>query len=101
MRVDPATVQVSANVVPVSERFLQGVAVNVPSNWDSNPSAVTVMVRGPANRVVRLTRDSVQVSARPDEANPEARVPLVVRAPRGIEATALTDSVTVGRRGGG
>jgi YbbR domain-containing protein len=101
VRVDPATVQVSANVVPVSERFLQGVAVNVPSNWDSNPSAVTVMVRGPANRVVRLTRDSVQVSARPDEANPEARVPLVVRAPRGIEATALTDSVTVGRRGGG
>ncbi len=101
VRVVPATVQVTANVLSASERFLQGVAVAVPSNWESNPSAVVVRVRGPASRVVRLTRDSVQVSARPNEANPDALVPVVVRAPRGIKAFTLTDSVSVTRRGSG
>lgn len=101
VRVEPATVQISANVVQVSERFLQGVTVTVPNNWESNPSAVIVQVRGAATRVVRLTRDSVQVSARPNEADPDARVPVVVSAPQGVEAFALTDSVRVTRSGSG
>jgi YbbR domain-containing protein len=101
VRVEPATVQVSANVVAVSERFLQGVAVTVPNNWVSNPSAVIVRVRGPATRVVRLTRDSVQVYARPNETDPNAHIPVVVSAPQGIEAFAVPDSVSVTRSSSG
>jgi YbbR domain-containing protein len=101
VRVEPAEVQVSARVVPVSDQVIWGVAVEIPGGWESDPSAVIVMVSGPSTRVVGFTRDSVRVTARPDQSAAEARVRLRVTAPAGIRATASPDSVTVRRRGGG
>jgi hypothetical protein len=101
VRVEPAEVRVSARVVPVSEQVIWGVAVEVPSEWESDPSAVIVMVNGPSSRVVGFTRDSVRVTARPAQSGAEARVRLRVIAPPGISATASPDSVTVRRRGSG
>jgi YbbR domain-containing protein len=102
VRVEPPEVQVFANVVTVSEQVIMGVTVSVPTDWSSDPSAVIVIVNGPSRRVVGLTRDSVQVRARPpNNTVTEARVPLSVQAPAGIRGSASPDSVTLRRRSGG
>ena len=102
IRIEPGEVQVSANVVRVQRQFLMGVTVAVPSEWESDPSVVSVIVIGPTERIVNFTRDSVTVTApRPDESVDEARVQLTVEAPRGVQATASPDSVLVKRRNRG
>ena len=102
IRIEPGEVQVSANVVRVQRQFLMGVTVAVPSEWESEPSVVSVIVIGPTERIVNFTRDSVTVTApRPDESVDEARVQLTVEAPRGVQATASPDSVLVKRRNRG
>lgn len=102
IQIEPGEVQVSANVVRVQRQFLMGVTVAVPSEWESDPSVVSVIVIGPTERIVNFTRDSVTVTApRPDESVDEARVQLTVEAPRGVQATASPDSVLVKRRNRG
>ena len=101
IQIDPGEVQVSANVVKVQRQYLMGVTVTVPSEWESDPPVVSVSVIGPVERVVEFTRDSVTVTAQPDESVDEARVRLTVVAPRGVRATASPDSVLVKRRNRG
>ena len=101
VRIVPNEVTVSANVVKFQRQFLMGVTVTVPGEWESEPSAVSVIVSGPTARIVGFTRDSVTVTARPDESVDEARVRLTVEAPSGVTATASPDSVLVKRRNRG
>ncbi|MFQ5704151.1 MAG: hypothetical protein ACE5HT_09025 [Gemmatimonadales bacterium] len=101
LRVDPEVVEVSANIGAVSESVLMGVAVSIPAGrgtWESTPSAVIVTVRGPSTRILRLTRDSVQVIARPNESDTEAPVTLEVIAPEGITAHSTPEATLVRRR---
>jgi YbbR domain-containing protein len=103
VRIDPPQVQVSADVGAVSDRVIMGVSVTFsePSNWQSDPSAVIVTVRGPSTRVLRMTRDSVRVVAQPSGSVDQEAVQLTVNAPTGIDAWATPDTTIVRRRGGG
>lgn len=101
VRIDPNEVTVSAKVVKFQRQFLMGVTVAVPSEWESDPAAVSVTVIGPPERIVRLTRDSVTVGAQPIESLDESRVQLTVEAPRGVQAFARPDSVLIKRRNRG
>ncbi len=98
-------VEISADVGPVSERVLMGVPVTVRSErggggggWSSDPPAVIVTVRGPTARLVRLTRDSVEVAALPTGPGRSETVRLQVVAPPGVEAAATPDTAVVQRR---
>ncbi len=103
LRLTRRDVEVSADVGTVSERVLMGVPVVVRSErsvpWTSDPLAVIVTVRGPTLRLVRLTRDSIAVSAYPTGTGRAETVHLQVAAPAGIEAVATPDTATVQRRG--
>ena len=100
-RVTPAEVEISADVVFMAERVLMGVPVTVradrPTSFETNPPAVLVTVRGPSQRLARLTRDSVIVLAVPATDGPE-RVVLEVVPPEGLTAVATPDTATVTRR---
>ena len=104
VQIDPKQVIVSANVGAVTEHVLIGVAVTVEPEaaaWESEPPVVLVTVRGPATRVVRFTRDSVRVVARPARGQAEQVVRLTVVAPPGISGEATPDTALVRRRGRG
>ncbi len=101
LRVEPREVEVTANIGPVSEQVLMGVAVSILSDratWESVPSAVIVTVRGPSARIVQLTRDSVQVIARPTELGTDGPVTLEVIAPPGITAHSTPLTAVVRKR---
>jgi hypothetical protein len=104
VRLTRSDVEISTVVGPVSERVLMGVPVTVRGDrggWSSEPPAVIVTVRGPMARLVRLTRDSVEVAALPDGSGRAETVKLEVVAPPGVEATAMPDTAVVQRRNRG
>jgi len=88
-----------------SERVLMGVPVSVRGAqggvWASDPPAVIVMVHGPGDRIARLTRDSVRVTARPAGSGRPESVPLQVTVPDGVAGTVTPDTAVVRRRIGG
>ena len=98
-------VEISTTVGPVSERVLMGIPVIVRADrgasWSSEPPAVIVTVRGPTARLVRLTRDSVEVAALPEGSGRPETVKLEVVAPPGVEASAMPDTAVVQRRARG
>jgi hypothetical protein len=98
-------VDISTEVGAIFERVLMGVPVSVEGErggaWASEPPAVIVTVRGPARRVMRLTRDSVEVAALPHGTGQPETVRLRVSAPRGIQGNATPDTAVVLRRGRG
>lgn len=102
--VSHAQVEVTADVGPVAERLLNGVAVRVrqPARgaWVAEPESVTVLLRGPPNRVNALTPDSIEVVADAAGSNGGGPVAVSVTAPAGVSAQARPDSVTVRRRRG-
>ncbi len=104
-RVSPSTVDVTADVVAMSERVLMGIPVVVQSdrggNWVTDPPAVMVAVRGPSARIARLTRDSLTVLATPSGTGTPEVVHVTVMQPAGLAATATPDTVVVQRRGRG
>ena len=95
-------VEISADVGAVSERVLMGVPVVVRGepgvSWSSDPPAVIVTVRGPTVRLLRLTRDSLDVGALPSGRGGPETVQLHVGTPAGIEARATPDTAVVQRR---
>jgi hypothetical protein len=105
VRVVPAAVDVSADVVFMAERVLMGVPVAIraerAAGFEVDPPAVLVTVRGPGQRLARLTRDSVLVLATPQTTDRSERVALEVIAPDGLSGVAMPDSATVTRRGRG
>lgn len=103
VRVTPAEVEVSAEVVFMSERVLMSVPVTIraerPGTLEADPPAVLVTIRGPSRRLARLTRDSVLVIAATDGDSLPARIALEVVPPNGLTGVATPDSVRVARRG--
>lgn len=102
VRVSPAQVEVAVDVGPISERVLMGVPVVLPRDqagqWESQPPAIVVTVRGRSARLARLTRDSVEAVAVFRRDDPEQVVRLNIVAPSGIQAVASPDTVVVRRR---
>ena len=105
VRITRPDVEISTEVGPVSERVLMGIPVTVRGErggtWASEPPAVIVTVRGPTARLVRLTRDSIEVAALPEGTGRPETVRLEVVAPSGVEATATPDTAVVQRRNRG
>lgn len=101
-RVMPPTVDVSADVMFMAERVLMGVPVSIradrPGVLLADPPAVLVTVRGPSQRLARLTRDSVLVVASPVLTEEQQRVHLEVVPPEGLTGVATPDTVVVTRR---
>jgi hypothetical protein len=105
VRLNPAVVEVSADVVFMAERVLMGVPVTIsvdrPAGLTVDPPAVLVTVRGPSQRLARLTRDSLLVVAAPLTGERDERVALEVVAPDGLTGVATPDSATLTRRSRG
>ncbi len=89
----------------IVERVIMGVPVSVPDGrsggrWSSDPPAVIVTVRGPRQRVTRLTRDSVRVAAPASHGDEPGTVRLTVSPPSGVEATVTPDTAFIRRTRG-
>lgn len=104
----PREVSITAEIVEIITRVLANVPVTIVGreDWVVDSPTVLVTVEGPANRVERLTADSIVITARPLGTSDSLRVRLAVRPPPGITALATPDSVTTwrvnrGERGGG
>jgi hypothetical protein len=102
IRVSPEEVDVSVDVAFMAERVLMGVPVTIQGErvptTGATPPAVIVTVRGPAGRLVRLTRDSVTVVAMRTDTDRSETVGLQVVPPEGLTAVATPDSVLLQRR---
>jgi hypothetical protein len=105
IRVSPENVEVSVDVAFMAERVLMGVPVTIQGDrvptTAATPPAVIVTVRGPASRLVRLTRDSVTVVALRTDTDRSETVPLEIVPPEGLTAVATPDSVLLQRRARG
>ncbi|MFQ6045711.1 MAG: hypothetical protein ACE5PT_05030 [Gemmatimonadales bacterium] len=102
VRLSRYSVDVSADVGPISTRTLSQVPVEVRSErgrrWSPTPSVVTLMLRGATARLAGIDPDSVSVVAMVVGSAREQVVPLSVIAPPGISARPVPDSVVVRRR---
>jgi len=101
LRVTPAEVEIIADVVPLAERLVSGVPVVVEGGaWVSDPSEVTLAIRGPATRVLALAADSFRVSVTPGRTTaPGDSAVLVAEGPPGISARPVPSAVVLRRRG--
>jgi YbbR domain-containing protein len=105
VRVAPKVVEIAGNVGALAERSFGGVTVESGAgrltSFDVVPARVAVAVRGPADLVTRLTRDSLRVVAHlTGPAAPGVYAHLTVIAPRGVSARPVPDSVMLRRRSG-
>jgi len=103
VRIAPKQVTVTGDMGALAERSFAAVPVETGAgavtSFIMTPSRVTVTVRGPAERVQALTRDSLRVVAHlVGLAADGGAARLTVIAPRGITAHATPDSVTLKRR---
>lgn len=102
VRIAPKHVMVSGEVEALLRRTFAGIPVESGAGQlvgvALDPARVSVSVQGPAERVDRLTRDSVRVVAvlTPDGTHARLRV----LSPAGMDARPTPDSVTVRRRPG-
>src|SRR5882762_7348363 len=84
----------------IAERSFAGIPVETGAgaitSFIVTPARVSVAVRGPEERVLGLTRDSLRVVAHIIGSGGFARITVI--APRGITARAIPDSVTLRRR---
>ncbi len=102
--VEPSVRDVSivATITQIATRVLSNVPVTVAGRagtWETDATTVLVTVEGPADRVARLTADSIAVTARPSGTADTLTVRLAVRVPLGISGWSTPDSVIVRRRG--
>src|SRR5206468_7399249 len=96
VRLAPKQVTVTGDMGRISERSFGGTPVEsgggAITSFIVTPSRVSVAVRGPEERVLGLTRDSLRVVAHiTGSGGGFARVTVI--APRGITARAIPDSV--------
>lgn len=100
VRIAPKAVTVSGDVEALLRRTFAGITVESGAGQLTgvtlDPARVSVSVQGPAERVERLTRDSVRVVAVLTRTGEHAR--LRVLNPAGVDARATPDSVSVRRR---
>jgi hypothetical protein len=103
IRIAPRQVTVTGEMGALVERSFGGIPVETGAGAATNliitPARVSVAVRGPEQRVLALTRDSLRVVAHIARATADGGVArLTVIAPPGITARAIPDSVTLRRR---
>lgn len=102
VRIAPKQVTVSGEVQALLRRTFAGITVESGAGQlvgvALDPARVSISVEGPADRVDRLTRDSMRVIAVLTRTGTHAR--LRVLSPTGLDARATPDSVTVRRRSG-
>ena len=103
VRIAPRQVTVTGEMGAIAERSFGGIPVETGAgavtSFIITPARVSVAVRGPEQRVLGLTRDSLRVVAHISGATAEGGVGrLTVIAPPGITARAIPDSVTLRRR---
>ncbi len=103
VRIAPRQVTVSGEMGAIAERSFGGIPVETGAgavtSFIITPARVSVAVRGPEERVLALSRDSLRVVAHIAGATADGGVGrLTVIAPRGITARAIPDSVTFRRR---
>ncbi|UCF41509.1 MAG: hypothetical protein JSW43_04045 [Gemmatimonadota bacterium] len=100
--VSHAEVQIAVEIASVTDRVIIGVPVTIQSaaggTWASDPPAVMVTVRGRAERLAQLTRDSLRVVADVTGERPDTTVALQVIPPEGLTAWATPDSSVIRRR---
>jgi len=101
VRIAPKQVTVSGELGVIAERSFAGVPVETGAgaitNYIVTPARVSVLVRGPEERVQGLTRDSLRVVAHiTDPSGGVAKITVV--GPRGLITRATPDSVTLRRR---
>jgi hypothetical protein len=102
VRLSPKQVIVTGEMGVIAERSFAGIPVETGAgaitSYIVTPARVSVVVRGPEERVQALTRDSLRVVAHiTGTTGGLARITVI--APRGITARAIPDSVTIRRRG--
>jgi hypothetical protein len=103
VRIAPKQVTVTGEMGVLADRSFGGIPVETGAgavtSFIITPARVSVTVRGPEQRVLSLTRDSLRVVAHITGGSGDAAVGrLTVIAPRGITARAIPDSVTLRRR---
>ena len=102
VRVVPKKVILSGDVQALVARTFAGVTVESGAGQLTGvtlePARVSVSVEGPAERVERLTRDSVRVVAVLNRDGTHARIRVL--SPAGVGAKSVPDSVVVRRRTG-
>jgi hypothetical protein len=103
IRIAPRHVTVTGEMSRLVERSFGGIPVETGAgavtSFIMTPARVSVSVRGPEQRVLALTRDSLRVVAHIAGAAADGGVArITVIAPPGITARAIPDSVTLRRR---
>jgi hypothetical protein len=103
VRIAPKQVTVTGEMAALADRSFGGIPVETGAGAGTSfiitPARVSVLVRGPEQRVRALTRDSLRVVAHVAGGGADGAVGrLTVIAPRGITARAIPDSVTLRRR---
>ena len=102
VRIAPRQVTVSGDVEALQRRTFAGIAVESGAGQlvgvSLAPPRVSVSIQGPAERVDRMTRDSIRVVAVLTADGTHAR--LRVLSPTGVDARPSPDSVAVRRRAG-
>ena len=101
LRVAPAEVTVSLDIERVTIRAFESVPVELPGELAGThsiqPESVRVRLRGPVERMARVTPESIHVFI--DPAGPGAgRVPLRIMLPPGISGSLHPDTVTLAKR---
>ena len=100
VRIAPKEVTVSGDVQALVRRSFAGVTIESGAGQLTGvtlePARVTVALEGPADRMERVTRDSIRVIAVLTRDGSHAR--LRVLSPQGLGAKPTTDSVVVRRR---
>jgi YbbR domain-containing protein len=102
LSVSHTEVEISVEVASVADRVIMGVPVTIQAPgggaWDSDPPAVMVTVRGRAERLAELTRDSLQVVADITGSQTDTTIALQVIPPEGLTAWVTPDSSVIRRR---
>jgi len=103
VRIAPRQVLVTGEMGALADRSFGGIPVETGAgavtSFIITPARVSVIVRGPEQRVLGLTRDSLRVVAHIAGGGADGAVGrLTVIAPAGITARAIPDSVTLRRR---
>ena len=103
VRIAPKQITVTGEMSMLAERSFSGMPVETGAgavtSFIITPARVSVAVRGPEQRVLALTRDSLRVVAHIGRAGADGGVArITVIAPPGITARAIPDSVTLRRR---
>lgn len=103
VRIAPRQVLVTGEMGALADRSFGGIPVETGAgavtSFIITPARVAVTVRGPEQRVLALTRDSLRVVAHFAGGGADGSVGrLTVIAPPGITARAIPDSVTLRRR---